>query len=95
VNLWTLGNWERERTEPRSAYLPAIYAFLGYCPIPPAPRTLGERLVAWRRAQGLSREAAATRFGIYRGTLSKIERGEVVTGRLLAAVERAIHGARE
>src|SRR5688572_23737681 len=54
VDSFTLGNWEKGKTTPVLRYRPAIYAWLGFCPVEPTPATVGQRLVAWRKAQGLS-----------------------------------------
>jgi Tol biopolymer transport system component/transcriptional regulator with XRE-family HTH domain len=60
VNLYTVINWEKGRTQPPTTAYAAILAFLGYDPRR-MPETLGERLRARRGALGLSiRKAAAT-----------------------------------
>jgi len=94
VNLWTVGNWERGRSSPRPSYLPVIHAFLGYCPLPPSSRHLGDRLVAWRLAHGLSKAAAAVRLGLYRGTIARVERGEEVATRVRVALGKFLSSTR-
>ena len=39
------------------------------------PPTIGQRLVAWRKAQGLSQRELARQIGLDPGTLSRIEQG--------------------
>ena len=87
----SLLNWERGRAEPELRFLPAILRFLGYDPTPPDPTlSIGERLLATRRARGLSRKKVATLLGIDESTLWKWEeRGEQArpARRVLRAVE--------
>ena len=47
-------SWEESRTKPATRFLPAIYDFLGDCPLLPG-RTLGDQLRMAREAAGLSR----------------------------------------
>ncbi|WP_417562169.1 helix-turn-helix domain-containing protein [Microbacterium sp.] len=50
---------------------------------PPSPRvtrsaaTIGEQLGAWRRLQGLTAQQVADRAGVSRGTITKIEAGDL------------------
>jgi transcriptional regulator with XRE-family HTH domain len=74
---WTVGNWEKDRTFPAVRYFPAIFRFLGYDPFP-EPQTLPEKLLAKRRALGLSIKNAAARIGVDEGTFSNWERGKSV-----------------
>jgi transcriptional regulator with XRE-family HTH domain len=77
VDQFTLGNWEKGRTSPLIRFRPAIYEWLGYCPVQPAPTAIGDRLVAWRKALGLSQHEVAQRLGLDPGTLSRTEQGKV------------------
>src|SRR6185312_15956348 len=72
---WTVGNWEKDRTFPAVRYFPAIFRFLGYDPFP-EPITLSEKLLAKRRALGLSVKRAAIQIGVNEGTFARWERGE-------------------
>ena len=67
-------NWERNKAEPEIQYYPAIYSFLGYDPFP-EPKTLGERIITWRRRHGVTRKALAKRLGIDEAALAKREVG--------------------
>ena len=69
----TLRYWEKGY-EPSARYWPGILRFLGYDPYP-APRSLGENLVAKRRQLGLSRKRMAARLGVDEGTMKRWERG--------------------
>jgi transcriptional regulator with XRE-family HTH domain len=75
VDKTSIYNWERNYSQPRLEYMPAIIRFLGYNPQPP-PSGWGERLVQGRKALGLSQREAATRIGVDMSTLARWERGE-------------------
>ncbi|MBP6997738.1 MAG: helix-turn-helix transcriptional regulator [Phycicoccus sp.] len=45
-----------------------------------AAETVGEHLLAWRKLQGLTAAQVADRAGISRGTLRKLETGELGVG---------------
>jgi transcriptional regulator with XRE-family HTH domain len=47
VTLWTVINWERQRTLPGARYVPAVVRFLGYEAFP-QERSLAGRLRAAR-----------------------------------------------
>ena len=55
----TLANWEKDRCYPAMRHWRGIIEFLGFDPTP-EPKTIGERLLAYRRQHGLSRKALAT-----------------------------------
>ncbi len=74
VNDWTICNWENNKTTPAVRFLPRIIDFLGYYPFP-APETLGERLLAYRKHLGLSRKEAAERLSLGEGTVRNWETG--------------------
>lgn len=74
VDLKTLCNWERQRTEPEIRFLPAIFRFLGTDPRP-LRVTFPERLRAARTALGLSQKALAWRLRIDPGTVARWEAG--------------------
>lgn len=74
VDLKTLCNWERQRTEPEIRFLPAIFQFLGGDPRP-RPSTLSERIWAARTALGLTQEVLARRLGVDPGTVGRWEAG--------------------
>ena len=74
VDNSTILNWEHGKTQPPVRFLPRIIRFLGYDPYP-APRSLGENLVAKRRQLGLSRKRMAARLGVDEGTMKRWERG--------------------
>ena len=84
---WTVGNWEKDRTLPAVRYFPAIFRFLGYDPFP-APITLSEKLLAKRRALGLSVKRAAAEIGVDEGTFALWERGTAQLQKIEDAVER-------
>ena len=77
INTWTVLNWEKGRTEPPIASMPAIVQFLGYDPFP-EPKTTPQRLVARRREIGWSIRDAAEAVGVDPGTWGNWERGQTI-----------------
>lgn len=75
VTVLTITNWERNATEPELRFMPTIIDFLGAYH-EPRPDSLPRRLVAARRAMGLSQREAARRMGVDPSTLARWERGE-------------------
>lgn len=65
-------NWEKSKAEPGIQYYPAIFAFLGYDPFP-EPKTLGEKIITWRRQNGITRKNLARQLGIDEMALAKRE----------------------
>ncbi len=74
---WTILNWEKGRTAPPIASIPAIVQFLGYNPVP-QPETLPQRLLAKRRAMGWSIKEAAKAVGVDPCTWGNWERGQTI-----------------
>ena len=68
----TYANWEKDRCQPVMRHWPAIIEFLGCDPLL-QPITLGERLQAFRRHRGLSRNAMASLLDIDAHTLWRWE----------------------
>lgn len=85
VAIQTIIGWEKGRSMPEVRYYPAIIAFLGYDPSP-TPKTLGEKIVAWRRRNGISRKALAKQLGIDEATLGRREK-DIASTRERKAVE--------
>jgi len=76
VSLFTILQWESNKTAPGVHYIPKITDFLGYCPYTPA-RSFGEKLAAWRRySLGLSQREMAKRLGVDASTLARWEKDE-------------------
>jgi transcriptional regulator with XRE-family HTH domain len=72
VSARTIMNWEKDYSEPDIRYFPATLAFLGYDPYP-EPKTLGEKIIAWRRQNGVTRKSLARQLGIDEAALAKRE----------------------
>lgn len=72
VNEWTYGNWENDKTEPAIRMFPRIIEFLGYYPFP-EPKTLGERILSYRRYHGVSVKRLAFQIGVDEATLGRYE----------------------
>jgi len=81
TNKNTIRNWERNRGRPVLRFMPGILQFLGYVPACLEGKTLGERIVAARRVQGLSQRKLAAMLGIDPDTLAKWEREEREPGK--------------
>ncbi len=77
VSSATAWQWERNRSEPETRYVPAIVEFLGYLPQVPYG-SFPEALRTVRRAAGLSQEQLANLALIDESTLAKWERGETL-----------------
>jgi transcriptional regulator with XRE-family HTH domain len=76
VRTDTILNWEHNWTKPTLRHLPKIMAFLGYDPISNDPKTLGERLLKYRKLCGISQGELAKQIGIDPTTLGRIERNQ-------------------
>ena len=70
----TILHWEKGQAEPRIKDIPTILQSLGYDPFPEAV-TLGERMLAYRRKQGLDFEAVAASCGLIGETWMYWEHG--------------------
>jgi DNA-binding XRE family transcriptional regulator len=71
----TYVTWEKDRCYPAMKHWPGIIGFLGYDPSP-KPKTIGERLLAYRRQHGTSRKALARQLGADEATLWRWEVGQ-------------------
>jgi len=79
VDAFTVLNWEKGKTAPMTRSLPRIISFLGYDPFP-APRTLGERVVAARRRLGIPRKKLARDLRVDEGALKRWEEDRALPG---------------
>jgi transcriptional regulator with XRE-family HTH domain len=68
----TYANWEKDRRYPAMKHWPGIIEFLGHDPNPES-KTLGERLLAYRRQHGMGRNALARQLGADETNLSRWE----------------------
>jgi site-specific DNA recombinase len=75
VDKASITNWEGNWSKPGLKYMPAIFRFLGYNPIPPGDGW-AERLVQCRTMLGISQKEAAVRIAVDQSTLARWERGE-------------------
>jgi transcriptional regulator with XRE-family HTH domain len=76
THLATYWNWETGANQPGIRHAPGVISFLGYDPFP-APQTLGERVRATRRRQGLSHRELAARLGLDPSTVEAWENNQV------------------
>jgi len=93
VHKGSIANWEANLTQPSVEYMPAIRAFLGYDPLPPA-QGWAARLVRGRTVLGFSQQRMAAKLEVDPGTLARWERGEREPhGELAARAEKLLAGA--
>ena len=84
----TITNLEGNATTPTCRYTKAILDFLGYNLYPPA-KNLAERLILYRKTQGLSQRQFSKRLRIDQKTLAAWELGKHrPTKKSLVAVEK-------
>jgi DNA-binding transcriptional regulator YiaG len=92
-----LAKWEKGSCDPSPALMPAVIAFLGYNPEPPAS-TFAALILRTRRALGLNQPAFAAALGVPANTMRLWERGktlpcnqrrELVEGRVDELLSRA------
>jgi transcriptional regulator with XRE-family HTH domain len=86
VNLWTVLNWEKGKTEPPVEVIQGIIEFLGYDPFP-RPTNHSEQLAAVRRAMGWTVKEAARQLGVDGGTWARWEQTGIPWKRHQAMVE--------
>jgi transcriptional regulator with XRE-family HTH domain len=93
VTASTIWNWEANHSSPQLRLIPKVIAFLGYDLCCTQPGSFGERLLADRRAQGMSQKGLAYLLGVDPGTLGKWERGQShPSERLLPKLEDLLAG---
>jgi transcriptional regulator with XRE-family HTH domain len=95
VTCLTVLNWEKGKTEPPVESIAAIIEFLGYDPFPNA-KSLPDRLIATRRAQGWTIKEAARQLGVDEGTWGEWERkGSIPWTRYQCMVEEFLTKIRQ
>ena len=75
VSIPNIFNWETNRYQPATRFLPHIVSFLGYCPYTP-PSSFGEWMKQCRTTMGLSQESLAQALSMDESTVASWERGE-------------------
>jgi transcriptional regulator with XRE-family HTH domain len=76
ATVQTVCNWEKGRSQPEPRHYPAVIRFLGYDPSP-EPASLGERIQAARRREGLSQKELARKLRLDPATIWRWETGDV------------------
>ncbi len=74
VNEHTISQWVVGADTPRIPYMKKVIDFIGYYPFP-EPKTLGERIVRYRRINGLNQTELANLIGFNVCTVSAWEKG--------------------
>jgi len=72
----TIYNWENNRSSPSLYFLPKVIKFLGYNPYKDKPKTLGEKLLSYRKNLGMTQKELAQKLGVDPSTLARWERSE-------------------
>jgi len=72
----TVWNWENNYSSPKLHYIPRIIKFLGYAPFKIEAKTLGDRIVNYRRLSGITQKELAKSLGIDPSTLGCWERND-------------------
>jgi len=76
VDKTILQFWENGKVKPSLRLIPKIIEFLGYNPYEPPFKSLGEKIMSFRRIHGLSRKKLAMLVGIDHSIIKSWERGE-------------------
>ena len=72
-------NWENNRTSPALRVIPCIIDSLGYSLADDmSDRSLGDRILGYRRMHGVSQKELARQLGVDAGALSRWEKGRYV-----------------
>ena len=80
VNGGTVYNWENHRTQPALNFVSKVFKFLGYALQIDSVSSIGEKLLRYRRLEGLSQKRLASLLRIDPSTLSRWERGLGIPG---------------
>ena len=72
VDTWTYLLWEQNNTRPGIHSWPKVISFLQYDPNP-APVTLGDQILSYRRKSGIPRSVLAKRLGVDENTVWRWE----------------------
>jgi len=76
VDDTTIYLWEKNRVRPSLSQIPKIIELLGCDPFEKKTETLGERILEFRRIQGLTQKNLAEQLGVDPMTLAGWEKGE-------------------
>jgi transcriptional regulator with XRE-family HTH domain len=91
INASLVWLWENNHSQPRPKHYSKIVAFLGYDPEGHTGESISQRLAAYRRKHGLTREQLARRMRIDLGTLLRLDRGKGRTSqKVVAKVNRLL-----
>jgi transcriptional regulator with XRE-family HTH domain len=75
VDETTIDNWENNHSSPRLRHIPGIIKFLGYVPFDTNTKSLGEKIVRFRRLLGITQKELAKTLGVDPSTLGRWEKG--------------------
>ena len=74
VEETSIYNWEKNLSNPTIKYIPKIIEFLGYTPEIFPNKTLGQKLISYRKIRGLSQKEMALKLGVDPSTLGRMEK---------------------
>ena len=69
-------NWENHLTKPALRYIPMIIKFIEYVPFDKSTKSIGEKIVVYRKLLGLNQKRLAHQLGVDPSTLSKWEKNK-------------------
>lgn len=76
VSTDTVYNWEKNRRKPMVHLIPRITQFLSYIPPFFNRETMGQKIIAYRQARGMSQRKLALQLEVDPSTLGRWERDE-------------------
>lgn len=87
-----VSHWERSSFEPEAPHIPVIVKWLGFVPwnCTPYQNTMGESIAAARKLKGWQQYHLAEAAKLGKSTISRLEANELLTSRILKAVEQAL-----
>lgn len=69
-------NWEKGRSSPQIRIIPKIIEFLGYVPFDTSAKLAGEKILIYRRLNGISQKVMAQKLKIDQSILRRWEKEE-------------------
>jgi len=93
IHETTINHWEKMSRPPGPTHIAKIMEYLGYIPwvrTPYAQDTLGAAFRTIREALGVTQLELSNKLRISQAAISKVERGEVVSVKLLNRIEMAL-----
>jgi len=93
VDINSLFDWEMGLASPLIIQYPKIISFLGHDPLFKDPDSLRERVLHYRRSQGMTRKELADLTGVDTHTLGRLEKGRRSYSRTTTTLEAFLEKA--